>query len=55
VRPQETWTTAAEKVKEDRGEPVGRAAKVDTPSQLRHYSDTRLFLATQVAEVAEHE
>ncbi len=55
VRPEETWTTAAEKVKEDRGEPVGRAAKVDTPSQLRHYSDTRLFLATQVAEVAEHD
>jgi len=55
VRPEETWTTAAEKVKADRGEPVGRQAVVETPSQLRHYSDTRLFLATQVAEVAEHE
>jgi Family of unknown function (DUF5715) len=54
VGPQETWTSAAEKVKQDRGEPVGRQAVVETPSQLRHYSDTRLFLATQVAEVAEH-
>lgn len=54
-QPAETWATAADKVKQDRGEPVGRAAKVETPSQLRHYSDTRLFLATQVAEVAEHE
>lgn len=54
AQPAETWATAAEKVKEDRGEPVGRGAKIETPSQLRHYSDTRLFLATQVAEVAEH-
>jgi hypothetical protein len=48
------WTLAVEKVKEDRGEPIGKQAKVETPSQLRHYSDTRRFLATQVAEVNEH-
>jgi uncharacterized protein DUF5715 len=49
------WTQAVEKVKEDRGEPVGKQAKVETPAQLRHYSDTRRFLAIQVAEVKEHQ
>jgi hypothetical protein len=48
------WALAAEKVKEDRSEPVGKQAVVETPAQLRHYSDTRRFLATQVAEVKEH-
>ncbi|HEY2975832.1 MAG TPA: DUF5715 family protein [Pyrinomonadaceae bacterium] len=48
------WTLAVEKVKEDRGEPVGKQAKIETPAQLRHYSDTRRFLATQVAEVRQH-
>lgn len=48
------WTSAIEKVKEDRGEPVGKQAKVETPAELRHYSDTRRFLATQVAEVRQH-
>jgi hypothetical protein len=48
------WTAAVEKVKEDRGESIGKQAKIETPSQLRHYSDTRRFLATQVAEVNEH-
>ncbi len=48
------WTRAVEKVKEERGEPVGKQAKIETPSQLRHYSDTRRFLATQVAEVRQH-
>lgn len=49
-----SWTLAVEKVKADRGEPTGRQAKVDIPSQVRHYSDTRRFLAIQVAEVKEH-
>ncbi len=49
------WTQAVEKIKEDRGEPVGKQAKVETPAQLRHYSDTRRFLATQVAEVKQHQ
>jgi hypothetical protein len=48
------WTAAVEKVKQDRGEPIGKQAKIETPAQLRHYSDTRRFLATQVAEVNEH-
>ncbi len=47
------WTVAAAKVKEDRGEPAGKQAKVDIPHQVRHYSDTRRFLAIQVAEVRE--
>ncbi len=47
------WTAAVAKVKENRGEPAGKQAKVEIPSQLRHYSDTRRFLAIQVAEVRE--
>jgi hypothetical protein len=48
------WTEAIQKVKEDRGEPTGKQAKVEIPHQVRHYSDTRRFLAIQVAEVREH-
>ena len=48
------WHLAAERVVEDRGESTGRQAKVEVPSQLRHYSDTRRFLAIQVAEWKEH-
>lgn len=48
------WTQAIQKVKEDRGEPTGKQAKVEIPQQVRHYSDTRRFLAIQVAEVREH-
>jgi cell division protein FtsB len=49
-----SWAQAVRKVKEDRGAPVGKQAKVDTPPQLRHYSDKRRFLAVQVAEWREH-
>jgi hypothetical protein len=49
-----SWTQAVQKVKEDRGEPVGKQAQVETPSELRHYSDKRRFLAVQVAEWREH-
>lgn len=48
------WERAAQKVAEDRGEPVGRQAKVDVPGQLRHYSNTKRFLAVQVAEWRRH-
>lgn len=48
------WGLAAKRVAEDRGEPTGRQAKVEVPPQLKHYSDTRRFLATQVAEWKEH-
>jgi hypothetical protein len=44
------WTQAMAKVKQDRGEPIGKQAEVAIPAQLRHYSDTRRFLAIQVAE-----
>jgi hypothetical protein len=50
-----SWTHALQRIKEDRGEPVGKQAKVDVPQQLKHYSDTRRFLAVQVAECVEHQ
>lgn len=49
------WKQAVLKVKEDRGEPTGKQAKVSVPSELSHYSDTRRFLAVQVAEWREHQ
>jgi hypothetical protein len=49
------WEKAAQKVAEDRGEPVGKQAEVDVPGELRHYSDRRRFLAVQVAEWREHD
>jgi hypothetical protein len=51
---QTAWPLAAQRVMEDRGEPTGRQAKVEVPSQLRHYDDRRRFLAIQVAEWREH-
>lgn len=48
------WTLAVQQVKADRGEPTGKQAKVEIPQQVRHYGDTRRFLAIQVAEVKEH-
>jgi hypothetical protein len=47
------WQEAALKVEQDRGEPVGRQARVEVPSQLKHYSDPRRFLGVQVAESRE--
>jgi hypothetical protein len=44
-----TWRAAARKVEEPRGEPMGRGASVRIPTELRHYRDTRRFLAVQVA------
>ena len=49
-----SWTQAVQKIKEDRGEPTGKEAKVEIPHQVRHYSDTRRFLAIQLAEWREH-
>ncbi|MDQ3818949.1 MAG: DUF5715 family protein [Acidobacteriota bacterium] len=49
-----SWAQAARRVTEDRGEPTGSRAKVDTPRELRQYSDKRRFLAVQVAEQREH-
>jgi hypothetical protein len=44
-----SWRAAARKVEEPRGEPMGRGAAVRIPPELRHYADTRRFLAIQVA------
>jgi hypothetical protein len=52
---QRSWRAAAKKVEEDRGEPTGRAARVAVPPELRHYRDTRRFLAIQVAAAREHD
>lgn len=43
------WTRAVERVTEARDESLGGA--VETPTELRHYSERHWFLATQVAEV----
>jgi hypothetical protein len=48
------WERAAQKMVEDRGEPVGKQAKIEVPTQLRHYSDKKRFLAVQVAEWRKH-
>lgn len=47
----ELWTEGIEKVKADRVEPASENAPFVIPPELRHYSDRRWFLATQVAEV----
>jgi hypothetical protein len=44
----DSWASAVEKVKADRTDPRG---PVETPPELRHYSDRHWFLATQVAEI----
>ena len=49
-----SWREAARRVNEDRGEPTGNQARIVVPQQLRHYSDTRRFLAIQVAEHRKH-
>jgi hypothetical protein len=43
------WREAARLVEEDRGQAIGRAARVHVPAELRHYADKRRFLALQVA------
>ena len=47
----ELWTQAVARVKEDRSQDPEGDAAVETPPELRHYSDRHWFLATQVAEV----
>jgi hypothetical protein len=46
----EPWKEAADKVEQDRGEPVGVNATVEVPEQLKHYADRRRFLAVQAAD-----
>lgn len=45
----QSWTEAVEKVKADRG-----GGPAETPAELKHYSERYWFLATQIAEVAQH-
>jgi Family of unknown function (DUF5715) len=47
------WNEAVAKVEQDRGEPMGRQARVEVPAQLKHYEDRRRFLSVQVAESRE--
>jgi hypothetical protein len=44
------WRAAARRVEEERNEPAGRKAQVAVPDQLKHYADTRRFLALQIAD-----
>jgi hypothetical protein len=56
ARPEviDPWKEAALKVEEDRGEPTGRQADIEIPSQLKHGEDRRRFLGVQVAEWRKH-
>jgi hypothetical protein len=51
VAPSEVnpWKAAARLVEEDRGQAIGRAARVHVPAELRHYANKKRFLALQVA------
>ena len=51
VAPSEVnpWREAARLVEQDRGEPIGREARVHVPAELRHYANKKRFLALQVA------
>lgn len=50
-----SWREAADRVEEDRGEPVGTRARVVPPPELRHYGDRHRFLAVQVAHWMEQQ
>lgn len=45
------WSDAIERVKADRGGPMGGGAGAETPPELKHYTDRYWFLATQIAEI----
>ncbi len=47
------YAEAVKKLEEDRGEPTGRQAKVEIPSELKQYSNARRFLAIQKASANE--
>jgi len=51
----DTWKSAALRVEEDRGEPMGGRARVNVPEELRHYANRHRFLAIQVAESKEQD
>jgi hypothetical protein len=47
----DVWSNAVDKVKADRLDPGG---PIETPPELRHYSDRYWFLATQIAETKKY-
>src|SRR5215213_1965957 len=47
--PPDPYTEAVLKLEEDRGEDIGRKAKVEVPAELKHYSEARRFMAVQEA------
>src|SRR6185503_13314525 len=47
--PPETWAAAIEKVEERRNSP----GKIEVPTELKHYDDSRRFLALQMADSKE--
>ncbi|HEU4386463.1 MAG TPA: hypothetical protein VFV34_01610, partial [Blastocatellia bacterium] len=49
VPPPDPVEEATRKVEEDRGEPTGRKAAVNTPAELKHYENRFRFLSVQVA------
>lgn len=51
--PADPYTEAVLKVEEDRGEDIGRKAKAEIPAELKHYSESRRFMAIQEASTRE--
>lgn len=51
--PADPYTEAVLKIEEDRGEDIGRKAKAEIPAELKHYSETRRFMAVQEASTRE--
>lgn len=51
--PPDPYAEAVSKVEGDRGEPAGRRAKIEIPTELRQYSESRRFLAIQGAAALE--
>ncbi len=51
--PTEAYDIAHARIEEDRGQPMGLAARVTVPPELQHYSDRRKFLAVQMADSQE--
>lgn len=49
ARPADPYTEAVLKIEEDRGEDIGRKAQAEIPAELKHYSETRRFMAVQEA------
>ncbi|HEV7890052.1 MAG TPA: DUF5715 family protein [Pyrinomonadaceae bacterium] len=51
--PADPYTEAVLKVEEDRGEDIGRKATAEVPAELKHYSESRRFMAVQEAATRE--